>query len=348
MPLKILGIIVFGTLFLYGLFTVGAPFLLALIIAILLEPVVQVMVKRLRLSRTFAAAGASSLFVIGLLGAFYLVGLKVFSELIVFLGKLPALLSGVDLYVTKALAGTGGLYETLPAEWAEHIQNGVVMGVGAITDGLKNIIASVSSIFFNFAKTLPGLFIFALVFMIALYLFSFGLDRLKQSFIHLFASESRPKIDQVLSQLRDAIVGFIKAQFIISALTYVVSLIGLLILGVDFPLAIALLIITVDLLPILGTGSVLVPWGIYTIAVGGDVKTGVGLIILFVIITVFRRIVEPKILGDAVGISPLAALISLYVGFSLVGVVGLFLGPVVVIVYQAMKKAGLIHFQIKL
>src|SRR5690606_40991132 len=107
------------------------------------------------------------------------------------------------------------------------------------------------------------------------------------------------------------------------------------------------LVMLVDLLPILGVGSFLVPWAIYQGLVG-NWFIAIGLVVLFLVITVVRRIIEPKVLGDAVGISALSALISLYVGFKLVGVIGLFLGPVVVLVYEAMRKEGLLNIKIKL
>lgn len=117
-------------------------------------------------------------------------------------------------------------------------------------------------------------------------------------------------------------------------------------LGINYPLAIALLVTIVDILPILGVGSVLVPWSIYQLVVG-DIFTGVGLILLFILITVIRRVLEPKVIGDAVGIGALPALISMYVGFKLVGVIGFFIGPLVIIIYAAMRKAGLFQIKIK-
>jgi predicted PurR-regulated permease PerM len=112
-------------------------------------------------------------------------------------------------------------------------------------------------------------------------------------------------------------------------------------------MAIALLVCIVDIMPILGTGSVLVPWASYLILTG-DWYTGIGLIVLFLFITVFRRVIEPKVLGDSIGISALAALISLYVGLKLAGVVGVFLGPLVVIIFMAARKAGLFQLKIRL
>src|SRR5690606_41649497 len=111
--------------------------------------------------------------------------------------------------------------------------------------------------------------------------------------------------------------------------------------------AIALLVVIGDILPSLATGSVLVLWATVCIITGNS-YLGVGLIVLFLVITVFRRMIEPKIIGDSIGIGALSTLISLWVGFELVGVVGIFLGPIVVIIYQAMRKVGLLNIKIRL
>ena len=99
--------------------------------------------------------------------------------------------------------------------------------------------------------------------------------------------------------------------------------------------------------PILGTGSVLVPWAIVAILQSNHFL-GIGLLVLFIVITVVRRIVEPKVYSSSLGISPLAALISLYIGFKLLGLMGIFLGPAMVIVYDTLKKANIIKLNFKI
>lgn len=236
-----------------------------------------------------------------------------------------------------------GMYQTLPPESVTTLESYLLK----LTDTISTLVEKLSSTVVVFASTLPGMFIFFIVFFVAVYMFSFSLNTMKSSFLLFFEESSRAQVDQVLNNLRKSIFGFLRSQIILSAMTYILSLAGLLILDVKYPMAIALLIIIVDILPILGTGSVLVPWASYLILTG-DVFTGVGLIVLFLVITVFRRVVEPKILGDSVGIGALSALISLYVGFKLVGIIGVFIGPLIVIIYMAAKQAGLFQNKIKL
>lgn len=347
MSAKNILIIVLGLAFLYGLFTVGFPFLLAIIIAIFIEPVNQLLMKYGRLKRVYAATITCTLFTLATLGTLYLLGLKIISELTVLLKKTPTYLENVNVYFKDFTTQTQLFYDSLSPEKAQQFQQGLETGVSALTGALNDLISGFSSYFLNIAKTIPNLFIIYIVFSVALYLFSYSLPLLKNSFLSLFHESSQHKVDSILLNLRKSIFGFMKAQFILSSLTYLVALSGLLLLKVDYSLTIALLIVIVDILPIVGTGSFIVPWAVFCL-ITGDVFLGVGLLILFLVITVFRRTVEPKILGDSIGIGALSTLISLYIGFKLVGVVGLFLGPIVVIIYQAMRKVGLLNIKIKL
>ncbi|AEI39750.1 sporulation integral membrane protein YtvI [Paenibacillus mucilaginosus] len=347
MPLRTLLFCAISALLLYGLFTTGFPFLLAVLIAILIEPVVAAMMKYLKFGRVPAAVIACTLYTSLFMGFVYLVGFKMVSELVQFAKNMPDYLNNAVTLFNDTTAKTELLYEALPTGMAEQVQKWLGSGVGALTESLKSIFAGVSRYSLGVAKTIPSLFIFFVVFVIGLYLISLSLPKLYQSFLGLFDQNSRAKVATVLVDLRRAIFGFILAQFIISLLTYIVTLIGLLILGVDYPMAIALLIVLVDILPVLGVSAVLFPWAGYSFLVG-DSHLAIGLLVLFLVILIFRRIIEPKIIGDAVGINALAALISIYVGFKLMGAIGLILGPVMVIVYSALRRVGLLKINIKL
>jgi sporulation integral membrane protein YtvI len=342
MPVRTLLLMGVSLAFLYLLFTVGAPFLLALVAAIFLEPLTVLLMQKTRMNRLTASTITSSLFTVILLGLIGLIGMKLVSELSAFFKKLPEILDNANIYIRelleKAQNYSNGGAKPLPDQLENWLSN--------LTTALGQLSAKISTFLLGFAVGVPDFFIFFIVFLIAVYLFTLSLPMMKISFLSLFEDKSRLQVEDVLISLRKSVFGFLRAQLLLSVITYIISFIGLLIIGTGYPLAIALLIVVVDILPILGTGSVLVPWAVYQLAIG-DAYIGVGLLLLFLVITVVRRIVEPKILGDAVGIGALSALISLYVGYELVGVIGVFLGPIVVIVFMAMHKAGLFDFKIK-
>ena len=327
----------------YLSFTVGAPFLLALIVAIFLEPVVKFTVKQLKMNRMVASSIICSSFVILLLGLLFLIGLKLFNEVRAFVERLPRMFNEVRTIANDWLVHIRRTYENLPPDVVETIEQYLATLLNWLSSQALHLSGQLGSTL----TQLPNLFIFFIVFIVAVYMFSFSLPTLRGSFIQFFHEDSQQKVSDVIDSLRKSIFGFLRSQIILSTLTYIISLVGLLIIDVKYPLAIALLIIIVDILPILGTGSVLVPWAIFSIVMG-DFVTAIGLVILFLVITVFRRIVEPKILGDSIGISALAVLISLYVGLKLVGVIGVFIGPLVVIIYKSCKNAGVFSKKIKI
>lgn len=343
MSLKTIFVIIVGLLLLYGMFTVGMPFMLALLVALFLEPVIQFFMRKLKMNRVVAAVTTSTLFTLAMLGLIFLIGVKIYSEVAGFLRNLPKFIEQANLIIQDLLVRAQAVFDNLPAEVVVQIQNATDSGMSALLNGLSSLSRSM----LNIAAVVPSLFIVFIVFIVALYLMTLGLNSMKESFLSFFEETSRFKISDVLDNLRTSIFGFIRAQFILSGITYLVAFGGLAILRVDYAAAIALLIVIVDILPILGTGSVLVPWAIFSAAMG-NILLAIGLIVLFVFITAFRRMIEPKIIGNSIGLSPLATLISLWVGFELVGVIGVFLGPIVLIIYQAMRKVGLLQIKIRL
>lgn len=334
-------LIIAGLVFLYGLFTAGAPFLLAMIFAILLEPLNELLMRGLKVNRIIAATLTCTLFVLAVLGLFYVLIARIVAEFVSLVRSLNY--NEIYAFVMDGIARFETMTGNLPPEVAHNIR---VYAMSQL-QWLQGMAGRLPGYTFHILSTLPKGFIFLIVFIVALYLFAYGMNGIKQNFLSLFEEKSRAKVGEVLENLKLALFGFLRGQLILSLLIFIITFAGLMMLRVPYAMVISFVIIIVDVLPILGTGTVLIPWAIYCIA-AGDISLGIGLIVLYLVITIFRRIVEPKILGDSMGISAIATLVSMYVGFELIGAAGLFLGPVVVILYQAMRKAGLLHMNIRL
>lgn len=143
----------------------------------------------------------------------------------------------------------------------------------------------------------------------------------------------------VFADLKRALFGFVKAQATLISISTVIILIGLLILKVDYAITIALIAGIVDIIPYLGTGIIFVPWIIYE-AIAGDMGTAIGISVLYTVVLVQRQIMEPKILSSNIGLDPLATLIALFVGFKLIGFLGLIVGPVTLVIISTLHKAN--------
>lgn len=134
----------------------------------------------------------------------------------------------------------------------------------------------------------------------------------------------------------------IKSYSIIMSITFVELSIGLSILKISNPFLIALAISVFDILPILGAGGVLLPWAIFSLILG-NVPLGIGLFILYGVIMVVRQVIEPKIVGQQIGLHPIATLLCMFIGAKLLGVIGLFLFPITATIIKGMNDEGVIH-----
>lgn len=339
--------IALGLFLLYLLFTIGFPFLLAIVIVLFLDPLILFLMRTTKMNRFVSATIVSSGFTLLSLWFVFWISTKLFTQIIELFRNTPDYINGAYDYFVDMSHSSNSFTDALSPEVLDELNAQLENSYSGLLSSLQGTISKLPDTLINLISFIPNALVVYIVFTVALYLFSYSLPTLKTNFLSLFHEDTRSRVDTVLQNLRGSIFGFLRAQLTLSVLTYIVSVIGLLIIDVKYALAIGLLIIVVDILPILGTGSVFVPWALYEWIVKNDVKQGVGLLILFLVIMVFRRVIEPKILGDAVGIGPLSTLVSMFIGFELIGMIGLILGPIVIIIYQAMRKEGLININIK-
>jgi predicted PurR-regulated permease PerM len=135
------------------------------------------------------------------------------------------------------------------------------------------------------------------------------------------------------------IAGYIKAQLILMFITFVILFGCLLYLKVDNALTISLLSSIFSIVPVVGTATVIVPWVVYLLIVG-HTALAIKVVIVQVILVALRHVVEPKLMADALGVSALKMFVFMIVSSSLYGVGGLFLTPILIIIYEALTKQG--------
>ena len=139
---------------------------------------------------------------------------------------------------------------------------------------------------------------------------------------------------QIKKGLSKAMGGYFRAQYILMMIIGIISIAGLLILRNEYALFLGLLFAALDFLPIVGIGAVLIPWALVSFAMG-NVYQGVGLAIMYGVITIVRQVLQPKILGDQMGAHPLASLMSIFIGFRIFGLLGLVIGPSLLMIFVA-------------
>jgi sporulation integral membrane protein YtvI len=318
-----------------------APFLVTLTLAVLIEPINQFLMRWKRMSRLLAVTITTSISLILFFGLVILGGTKMVLELIILFRNLPQYFEKFEQDALAIFQDIRDVYLELPSD----LVNSINKSLSSFFEWGKSVLENAVTFLISLLSTLPGFLILLLIMVVSFILMSYHLPKMREQFLSLFSSQAQEKVTLILSDLNDAIIGFVRAQFILSAITYFIAFLGLALLGVKYALAIALIIVVVDVLPILGTGSVIVPWAGY-VFYQGETTLAVGLLLLFLVITVVRRIIEPKILGSHIGLGSIATIMSLYLGFELLGGLGIFLGPILVIVFKSIRKAGLLQMKI--
>ncbi|WP_449540135.1 sporulation integral membrane protein YtvI [Ferdinandcohnia sp. Marseille-Q9671] len=331
-------LIIIAVVLLY-LLPMSISLILAFLTAMLLEPIVRFLIEKYRFKRIYSVTVTFVIFMVFVLFMGYLLINVIINQLITIVKNIPFYISNINTdQIISTFEKLETYFEGLPKEVMDSIMNTLY----SFQDLLIVVARNITEGTFGFVSSLPELLLELIVYLVAAFLFMNDLPTIKSKLKDLLQDSSIEKMKIVTTQLKKIFVGFLKAQIVLSGVTFLITYIGLWILDVNYLLIVSLLIVIVDLLPILGTGSFIVPWAVFVL-INGNTKLGVGLLILFVLITVIRKIIEPKVYSQSFGISALAALVSMYLGFKIIGIIGLLLGPLLVILYDSLTKAGVIN-----
>lgn len=313
-----------------------SPFIFALLISFFIKPLVRIL-HSFKIKKGISVALSILIVYGGLIYFSILLATRGLTELIEFGNLLPLYTNSTYDYFCGIFNKAEALYIQLPPE-VLTILTDVAKG---IFDKLSSLLAATTKAIVNTLTLLPKFGISVLISTIATFFILKDEERIFSFFIRQFSVPIQQKFISLKHNLLRALVGFLKAQLIILAITFFESLIGLSIIRVKYAFIISLLIAVIDILPVLGTGSVYIPWGIISIF-NGKMRLGISLFVIYGIIVIVRYLVEPKIVGHHLGVHPLITLISMFAGVKIFGVGGIILGPVIVMILIATQRSGIL------
>lgn len=215
--------------------------------------------------------------------------------------------------------------------------------INDLMNTLKGLIESFSKLTLGMITTVlssaPKVMISILLTVISSFFFSLDYQLVIDSFVNMLPDKAQVLLEDVGVIFSELIGKYFVAYGKLILLTFVELSIGFLILGIDSPFILAGVISVVDILPVLGTGTLLIPWALYELILGTP-SLGLGIIVVYAIVTVIRNILEPKLVGAQIGLHPLMTLVSIYIGLTLFGFVGLFVVPIVVTIVKRLIDEG--------
>ena len=328
-----------------------APFLLAYLLSRAVRPLSERLTKRTRLPKSVAAAGLVIL-TVGLVSALTVAGVRRGIREVSRLAEgLAADTEGLTAAVEAVLSRVQSLSAHIPflrrfedapfyADLCASVDRMVETGVARLTEAMT---ARLPDAAMTVAGFVPAAFIFITVTLLACYYFTADDGRLGRG-VTAFLSRLTPpplrdRLPPIGRRLRRLGRQYLRACLLLGLLTFCLSFIGLALMRIPYAFIIALLLAVVDLLPLLGTGVILIPWALICLLLG-QVKLGIGLLALYGVTTLVRQVLEPKLIGDGLGLHPLLSLFSMYAGLRLFGVWGMILAPLVTAGVRAVLGGG--------
>ena len=315
------------------------PFVVGWILALLANPLVRFLERRVKLVRRHG----SMLIIIAALaiviGLFYGAGLLVYREMGSFLADAPEIYQSVIAEIGDALQNGRKLAEYFP----QNLQPPLL----AFSDNLDGLFGKLVSraaeptvqIAGHVAKSIPNLLVNMAITILSSYLFLADRESIMRWLKgHLPAFIFR-YIEYMKRDAKGVIGGYFLAQFRIMCVVALILAAGFLVLGVRYGVLLAFLTAILDFLPIFGTGTVLFPWAVVKLF-AGEYAYATGLILLYILTQVVRQIIQPKIVGESMGLPPLMTLFLLYLGFKLRGLTGMILAVPVGLVFINFYKYG--------
>ena len=344
-------------LFMHYAFGLFFPFIFAFFIAICLQKPVRAITKKTKLKRGLTSTILVLLLVLVVLLIISLIGARVVSEFKGFFSFLMSKLENVEALIVQIENWFSNNLTFLPDSVKSSLSDTITnflhntfvsaeqaetssFDISSLASPLMSVISS--------AKQIPYLLVGALVSIITCCFMTADYPNIRDFILRQFSEEKSKKISRAKHLIFSFLGKMGKAYALILTITFFELVIGLSFLKLikvytgGYIFVIAILTAIIDIIPVLGTGSVLIPWSVFSL-ITGNYSLGIGLLIMYAVITVIRQVIEPKLVAGQLGLPPFLTLMAMYIGSQLFGVFGIFLLPLAIITLKALNDDGIIH-----
>lgn len=318
------------------------PFVVGWIIALIASPLVEFFEKKVKIKRKASSAFVIIAVIALVILAGYLLGLKLTEQIVDFIGELPQMWESIqrDFEEIGEKLDAAGKYLPKELELAlTSITSNVGKYLGEFFGGLGSpTIEAVS----RFTMNLPSIIIAIIMTLLSAYFFVADKDYVPNLLDKVMTESMMERFHMIKRGLVHAVGGYFKAQLKIEFWMYLLLAIGFTILRVRYAFVIAIGVAFLDLLPFFGTGTVLIPWAVIKF-LNGDYTMVIGLLIIWGVGQLARQLIQPKIVGESVGLAPIPTLFLLFIGYKAAGVVGMIIAVPIGIIVLTMYEEGVFN-----
>ena len=322
----------------YKLLGFFMPFVIGWFIAYIASPVVNWLEKRVKIVKKLG----SVIMIVGVLAAvcfiIYFIISTLWKEISFLIQDMPEIYRDLESGLSQIGNSMEGVFGKLP----DGVQEGWHTMVANFDEMMGELMSRISeptvSAAGRFAKSIPSVLVATIVTFISAYFFIAEREDVIRWSKKVAPDALVSRMTMVMDNLKFAVGGYLKAQLKIMVVVYIILVVGFIILNIHFSFLLGLLIALLDFLPFFGTGTALIPWAIYQFFMG-NYKLVVGLVILYAVTQLVRQLIQPKLVGDSMGLRPLLTLFLLYTGYKIGGVFGMIfavpIGMIVINLYKA-------------
>ncbi len=324
-----------------GLKAIGflMPFVIGWIISAIATPLVNWLEKRLKIVKKLGSAliviVVLALIILGL----YFAISRITAEVGDLVKNFPDMYAQLEQGLRQIGDTLSGTFSKLPAE----IQKGWNTVVLNLDQYMGELVSKISqptvTAAGNFAKSLPSYLISFIVVIMSAYFFTVQREEVISWLKKVAPPSVEKRMSLVMDNLKYAVGGYFKAQFKIMGVVFLILFVGFAVLGVHYSVLVAFLIAFLDFLPFFGTGTAMIPWALYKFLMG-NYKVAVLLLIIYAVTQLVRQLLQPKLVGDSMGLNPLVTLLLLYIGYKVSSVLGMILAVPIGMVLINMCQAG--------
>ena len=319
------------------------PFFIAFLFAWILTPLIRWLTFKCRIKHDISVAISLIFFFAIMCGVVVLVT----SRFIALVGYLTTLLPRLysDIIgpgLENLSASLSDLAERLSPELADMLESYLPTVISSIGSAVTNVSMRIVTSLSGTATRIPSRLLSALICVIATIFMTADFTRITTFLLRQIPERPRMIIGEAKESLKKVIRKYGRSYGIIMGITFLEMLVGMLVLRQSNAFLIALAIAVFDIFPIVGAGTILLPWGVICL-LGGNTVKGIGLLIIYLIEIIVRQVIEPRIVGRQVGLHPIITLTAMYVGTKLFGGIGLLGLPITCAIVQSLDATGVIH-----
>ena len=310
------------------------PFTIALFFSILTRPFTRFLQNKLKLSKKLSTIISIVSFLLIFFGIIGWGSLKLISEIYKLSQNLNSYSEMMQKLWTDSMGKVYAYLGNFPSGFTKQVNDTINAFISTGSAKLGTFIKGL----INFITSIPTVILYICITILATFFISLDKDEIVVFLEHQFPKSWLDKVFNIKTDMFTVLGSYIKAQIILMTICFFellicLNLLSFLGLNVPYPLLMSIIICLIDALPILGAGTVLIPWAVISFALS-DIKLGIALIIIYLFVLSVRQMMEPKLVSQNLGVHPLITLISMYSGFKIFGVIGFLIGPVVMIILK--------------